>query len=255
MDTFLLKIILFVSVVICIYILFQLLQKRNSYLHIQWQKEGFSSMTKNSIVSVNDAYANMRLEQYVIKASFNSAYGNDGEISKENLKRVIEDEGVRFLDFGIYEQNQKPVVGNSDSYNNTVASNNTMQFSAVMNAVAEIAFQTQNARDPLFIHLRIKSENQPLLSSVAETLQTIFREKQYKTDVTKKTKLKSLINKVVFILDTTPNYVSRYETITCRKNDKGCVNLQDIVHMNSNDYISIDENQAITQKKNISWWH
>ena len=250
MDPFLLKVILFVVIGLCIFILFQLLQKRNSYYHIQWQKnaakEGF--LVKNSIMAVNDEYAKMRLKQYVIKASFNSAYGSDGEISNENLKKVIDDEGVRFLDFGIYEQNQKPVVGFSNSYNNTIGSNNTMGFGEVMNSVAQTAFQTKNARDPLFIHLRIKSESQPLLSSIAETLETTFREKIYRKEVTKNTRLKHLINKVIFIVDTTPNYASGYETVLCGRQDKSCMNLKDVVHMNSSDLLSMDEDKAILQK-------
>lgn len=250
MDPFLLKIILFVAISLCIYVLFQLLQKRNSYYHIQWQKnaskEGF--LVKNSIMSVNDEYAKMKLKQYVIKGSFNSAYGSDGQISPENLKKIIDDEGVRFLDFGIYEQNQKPVVGYSNSYNNTIGSNNTMQFGDVINVVAQTAFQTKNARDPLFIHLRIKSESQPLLSSVAEMLESTFREKIYRKEVTKNTRLKKLINKVVFIIDTTPNYASGYETILCGKQDKSCMNLKDVVHMNSSDMLSMDEDKAILQK-------
>ena len=248
MNPLLLKLILLVSVLICIYVLFQLLQKRNSFLHLQWekQKEGFG-MVKNNIVPVNETYASMRLDQYVMKAAFNSAYGNDGQISKENLKRIIEDEGVRVLDFAVYEQNKKPVVGFSNSYDNTIASNNTMPFNAIINTVAETAFQTQNARDPLFIHLRIKSESQPLLSSIAETLENTFREKRYSKLVTKKTKLKTLMNKVVFIMDTTPNYVPRYETILCHKNNKGCVDLRDIININSTDFLSMNEDKVISQ--------
>ena len=249
MDPFVLKVILFVTIGLCIYILFQLLQKRNSYYHIQWQKtaakEGF--LVKSNIVPINDEYAKLRLKQYVIKASFNSAYGSDGQISNENLKRIIDDEGVRFLDFGIYEQNKEPVVGHSNSYGNTIGSNNTMGFGELMNTVAQIAFQTKNGRDPLFLHLRIKSENQPLLTSVAEILQNTFREKIYDDQVTKNTKLKSLIGKVVFIVDDTPNYASGYETILCRKKDKSCINLKDVVHMNSSDLLSMDEDRAVLQ--------
>jgi len=249
MDPFLLKVILIIGICLSIYILFQLLQKRNSYFHIQWQKKAAkeSFMNKNTMVPINSTYASMPLKQYVIKASFNSAYGADDQISKDNLKKIIEDEGVRFLDFGIYEQNQKPVVGYSNSYDNTVASSNTMEFSAVMEAVAEIAFQTKNARDPLFLHLRIKSESQPILSSVAETLETTFREKVYKSDVSEKTSLKKLMNKVVFIVDTTPNYASGYETIICGKQDKNCVNLKDVSHINSNDMLSMHEDKALLQ--------
>lgn len=253
MDTFLLKVILFISIGLCIYIIYQLLQRRNSYYHIQWykntQKEGF--LIKNSMMPINSAYAKMKLKQYVIKASFNSAYGSDGQISKENLKKVIEDEGVRFLDFGIYEQNQNPVVGFSNSYDNTVGSNNTLGFNEVMETVAQSAFQTNNARDPLFIHLRIKSESQPLMASVAEILKTTFREKIYNDNVNKNTKLASLINKVIFIVDTTPNYASNYETIICGKNDKNCIDLRDIVHMNSSDLLSMDEDKAIQQKPSL----
>ena len=94
MDPFLLKVILIIGICLSIYILFQLLQKRNSYFHIQWQKKAAkeSFMNKNTMVPINSTYASMPLKQYVIKASFKSAYGADDQISKDNLKKIIEDE-------------------------------------------------------------------------------------------------------------------------------------------------------------------
>lgn len=257
MSSFMLKLLFAFSICLCIYLLYLLLQRRNSYFYIQskqqaleeqQEKEGF--LVKNNLVPMNDTFAEMPLKEYVIKASFNSAYGSDEQISKENLRKIIEDEGVRFLDFGIYEQGNTPVVGFSNSYDNVVGSENTMPFSKVMDAITTYAFACKNGRDPLFLHLRIKSQSPSILSSIASTLQTTFGDKIYENPVSGDTKLNVLTNKVIFVMDNSAHYGSGYETILCGKGDKECINLSDIIHMDTSELLSTPEDRAILQQTN-----
>ena len=245
MYSLLLKVILVVSIMFCIYLLYILLQKRNSYFHLQWNKKTLESfVVTNSIGPINSEFAKMPLSEYIVKASFNSAYGSDGNISKENLKNVIENERARFLDFDVYESDGKAKVGFSKSYDNSTNSD-LVDFSTLMETVAGSAFATSNGSDPLFIHIRLNTENQQILSDMAGYLKITFDGKLCDFDVTPKTRLEKLINRVVFIINVGPEYSSNYSTILCPLNAKECTNLKDIANM---DLISVSEDKIITQQ-------
>jgi hypothetical protein len=227
-----------------------LLQKRNQYYQYIQSQEGFTDNTNSSLLPIHDKFAEMPIQEYVIKASFNSAYGSDHKISASNLKNIMEKEQSRFLDFEVYEQDQKPVIGYSSSNDNIIDSENTEPFNKIMEVVAMNAFATANGNDPLFLHFRIKSENQVLLSDIAATLENTFREKVYEENLTGKTKLSKLIGKVVFIIDVSPQYAANYNSIVCNKTDAKCLNLRDVVHINSNSstLLSTIDNKVVTQQ-------
>jgi|LauGreSuBDMM15SN_2_FD.fasta_scaffold00037_14 hypothetical protein len=254
MDSFPFPILLFFIILLSLYLLYRLFQKRSQYFQYIQQQEGFVSENSTTIISsllpVNETFAELPIQEYVIKASFNSAYGSDHKISASNLKNVIENEKSRFLDFEVYEQDQKPVIGYSSSHDNIIDSENTEPFHKIMEVIAMNAFATNNGNDPLFLHFRIKSENQVLLSDIATTLENTFREKVYSENVTGKTKLSKLIGKVVFIIDVSPQYSANYNSIVCNKTDAKCLNLRDVVHMNSNSstLLSTIDSKVVTQQ-------
>ena len=88
-------------------------------------------------------------------------------------------QGYRCLDFEIYSENDKPVVAastkNSFYYKETY---NSILFSDAMNAVAQNAFnnpaKTPNGTDPLFINLRIKSNNPKILPDIVAAINAPF---------------------------------------------------------------------------------
>lgn len=251
MDTHIIKVILFIGIAFSFYLIFLLLQRRNSYFQLKLfdhPKEGF--MVKNSLMPINSTFASMQIKQYVIKSAFNCAY--DGtEIKKENVKNILHNEGVRFLDFEVFEVEGKAVIGYSDSFDNIIDSNN-ISFEEIIDTVAENAFSAKNGNDPLFLHFRINTKNQPLLSDMASVLNNTFKDKIYSSrQVKKNTKLSTLMTKVVFIIDVSPNYSAGYRSILCGRNDKKCINLKDVMHIDSNSeqLQSTSEDKIINQKE------
>lgn len=201
MDTFMIKIILLVAICICFYLIYLLLCRRNSFLELNSfnaKKEGF--LVTNSINPVKDTYADMPINEYVIKSSYNSAYGTDGNISVANVKKNLTKENARVLDFHIFLEDDKVVVGYSSNNDGTIDSNNVEPFAKIMNGVVSNGFSCTNGSDPLFIHLRIgNSIQKPKLDDIAKTLKNTFQNKLFHKKLNKTIKLKELRNKVAII--------------------------------------------------------
>ena len=93
------------------------------------------------------------------------------------LQSAIAD-GYRCLDFEIYSEDNKPVVAASTKasfyYKETY---NSILFSDAMAAISQIAFtstKTSNGADPLFIHLRIKSNNTKIVPDIVTAINAQF---------------------------------------------------------------------------------
>ena len=89
--------------------------------------------------------------------------------------------GYRCLDFEIYSEDDKPVVAASTKgsfyYKETY---NSIPFSDAMAAVSQIAFtvtKAVNSTDPLFIHLRLKSNNAKILPEIVSAINAQFGNK------------------------------------------------------------------------------
>jgi hypothetical protein len=134
------------------------------------------------IMSVNKIKDTNPLFDYYVKTAYNAcsggSYKND-VVDICNLKAVIK-QGVRCLDFEIYSVDGKPVVSTStsDSYN-VKETYNSVPFSEVMSVINDHAFSAgsdgaPNATDPLFIHLRIKS-NQPAIYNELVNIFDLYR--------------------------------------------------------------------------------
>jgi len=114
---------------------------------------------------------------YYIKTAYNccsgGAYKNDF-VSVDILKDILK-QGVRGLDFEIFSINDQPVVATSTSDNYHVKETyNSIPFAEVMNIIRDYAFATAtspNPKDPIIIHLRIKSTNQQMYKNFAKILE------------------------------------------------------------------------------------
>jgi hypothetical protein len=134
------------------------------------------------IMSINKIKDTNPLFDYYIKTAYNAcsggSYKND-VVDLCNLKAIIK-QGIRCLDFEIYSVDGKPVVSTStsDSYD-VKETYNSVPFSEVMSVINDHAFSAgsdgaPNATDPLFIHLRIKS-NQPAIYDELVTIFDLYR--------------------------------------------------------------------------------
>jgi hypothetical protein len=143
-------------------------------------------ITNNTIKSLNtiktaDAdIVTMPLRNFYIKTALNCCclgeWKND-YVDVIALQSAIA-QGYRCLDFEIYSQDNKPVVAastkNSFYYKETY---NSIPFSDAMYAVAQNAFnptKTPNGTDPLFIYLRIKSNNPKIIPDIVAAINAQF---------------------------------------------------------------------------------
>lgn len=158
------------------------------------------------------------LKDYYIKSAYNccsgGAYKND-YVDTCILKNLLL-QGVRCLDFEIYSLNDMPVVATSTSDNYCVKETfNSVDFKNVMEILKTHAFSTPTApnyRDPIIIHLRIKSGNQIMYDNFAKMLEeydNLMLGKEYSYENNGKnignTQLAPLMGKIMLVVDKTNN--------------------------------------------------
>lgn len=190
---------------------------------IEPPKEGF----QQSISMANSSNTALALIDTVVKGSFHSAY--DGkEVTLAQLRTVLA-RGVRWVDFDILADTAtaRPVIGvatkpvtappppvaagtapaNPGSGDPPNAASNTLPLTSVLNELSTAAFSptgSPNAGDPLFVNLRIKTNNSGVYPGIASALGNAFgsalhtggRIRPQQID------LASLMGRVVFVLDT-----------------------------------------------------
>lgn len=182
----------------------------------------------------------MELMQYCVKGSANSAYSGQ-YISDEMVKYVLS-RGCRFLDFEVYYlpigdgEDEKdtfaPYVGySSDPSSVNSTTKNNYLFRKVLKSTLSNAFTQQsgekyespNPKDPLFVHIRIKTDNKTkdkLYDMIQADIQSVFNSgyNDYflvkrkndviiPTQVDGTTPIKRLAQKVVMIFDYEPDKV------------------------------------------------
>lgn len=166
------------------------------------------------IQSIADSPNNYSLRDYYIKTAYNCCSGGsykndyvDIQIMKDLLKQ-----GVRGLDFEIYSINDQPVVATSTIDNYHVKETfNYVSFADVMNVIRDYAFSTStapNSRDPIIIHLRIKSNHLEMYKNFAVLLKSydsILLGKEYDSEYNGQNfgavEVKKLLGKVVIIME------------------------------------------------------
>ena len=125
----------------------------------------------------------MPLRNFYIKTALNCCCLGEWKnnyVDVVALQSAIAD-GYRCLDFEIYSEDDKPVVAASTKgsfyYKETY---NSILFSDAMAAVSQIAFtvtKAVNSTDPLFIHLRLKSNNAKILPEIVSVINAQFGNK------------------------------------------------------------------------------
>jgi len=184
------------------------------------------------------------LRDYYIKTAYNCCSGGDYKndyVSLCSLNDLLK-QGVRGLDFEIYSVNDEPVVATSTVDNYCVKETfNYVLFSDVINSIINNAFtdNAPNPKDPIILHLRIKSENKNIYKKLSQLFQSnnnyflpssFSREmKDEKGNIINfgKTKLSDIGTKIVVIVDKTNS------TCLCEDCDE-CGEFYEYVNMTSN---------------------
>ena len=161
------------------------------------KKEGFTSSIinyfggnnkKEGLENKNFKEENRTLKDYWIFSSYNSCLGGSDSNDfvdlhiLENLLRL----GVRAFDFEIFSVDGKTVVavGNPSEQTEFLTKNsvNHIPIKDVMNSLYVYGFQnpnTPNNIDPLFVNLRIKSNNPRVYSDITNSVWEIFEESDH----------------------------------------------------------------------------
>ena len=189
-------------------------------------KEGMTNVTAILPIPSSPPEFNYSLASYyVMTASDCCLDPSNKTVSIDALKNVIS-KGARCLDFQVFSVNNTPVVSYSSSNDNFYFVNvtNTIPFSDVMKTIATYAFQDatcSNFSDPLFIHLRVKSNNQSMFSGLTTILSSYVNymlPSQYNYNSIDPINIPGmslpfLKNKIIIIIDNTYPSILKYNPI------------------------------------------
>jgi len=191
---------------------------------------------QTNVVGISNAQnTGLPLSQYVIKASYNTARSGN-YVSIDMIKQVLS-RGCRFLDFEVFLIKSNPMVAfSTDPTYTTIDSLNSIPLGDVLKIVGSYAFMepSPNTADPLFINLRIKSNQPSIYSSIAISIQNNIPNNCYSGFVNNDTPLSNLMGKIVIVIDKT--LARDYKTVTIcpnGNNDGSCPVLSSFVNMES----------------------
>lgn len=148
------------------------------------------------------------LKQYCIKGSYNSAI-TGSYVNIEMIKYVLY-RGCRFLDFEIFSFDGEPYVAMStDSTYSSINTINKDTLKNVLATVATYAFSPPSPikTDPVFINLRIKTNQVELYDKIGGVIQYVLKDHMFVDKsgiakiVTGDTILSELNGKVIIVLD------------------------------------------------------
>lgn len=212
---YIILIILVLSIISYIYT--QLNKKTTNNIEMEYSLDSIN-VTINNINKYQEQFKH-NLRDYYIASSYNSCCGGDFKndyVDYVPLKQVIK-QGARLLDFEIYSLNQEPVIAaSSESSYNLKETYNSLPFDDVMDLVSRYAFSSStcpNSNDPLFIHLRVKSNHDDIYKSMAKSILKHFGRRllgeKYKNEshgenLTARP-IKEFIGKVIIMCDTANN--------------------------------------------------
>jgi hypothetical protein len=118
------------------------------------------------------------LRDYYIKTAYNCCSGGhykNSVVSTCNLIDVIK-QGVRGFDFEIYSLNNVPIIAVSTDPSYYVKETyNYVEFSKAMSILQNYAYSAStcpNPNDPIILHLRFKSKNNNMYTTLAKILET-----------------------------------------------------------------------------------
>ena len=215
-------------------------------------KEGFDDPSLPGIVSVSNNKGDLPLSQFMIKASYLSAYDGN-KMSLDQLKSVIK-RGCRFVDFEVFSSPDSDVfLGYSvdptfqivKGFGNSMDDRISIQQVFSVLAVNSFGILPPNPQDPMIIQLRVKSNDQNVYTTIANAIKKSLLPKLFMestsgkaTAVSKNTRLSDIMGKFVIVLDRSTNLEPIFVPSSCSELNsgvihQGCLNIQDFVNIYS----------------------
>ena len=161
------------------------LQRNNTKMHQLYK----NIPSKMSSVNPNIDKFKYRIRDYYIASSYNSCCGGEfffDYVDYEPLKEVIK-QGARCLDLAIYLVDDRAVVAaGKNSSVDIKGVFNSLPCTNVFQTISEYALKgtstCPNPKDPLFLHLRIKSNKPEIFDMIADALDANFPNLLSRTD-------------------------------------------------------------------------
>lgn len=186
------------------------------------------------IQNVSALYLDQPLRQFCIKSSYNTAV--TGSYVNTDMIKYVLSRGVRYLDFEIFMINKVPTVAYSTDPNyEIIDTDNTILLNAALSTVISNAFSAHtspNNGDPIFINMRIKSNDTGVYKAVANTINSVLSSNLlYNGKVTGDTKLRNIMGKIIIVMDRTiaPMYAKYCK---CSSNDgNNCHDLTEYINV------------------------
>ena len=228
------KLLILIIIAVFSYIIFRLIGKRRQLLDaknvVSQSVEGLSMFATpeselNAITIVDPSpgisnfdttKSNLPINQYIIKASYNTPF-TGSFVNLDSIKYVLS-RGCRFIDLELYLIDNKVCVAQSTEPDNiTIDSQNTLLLDDVLKCIVLNAFTapSPNPLDPLFLQLRIKTDEADIYKYTAMSIDLNLKNKLYHNRRTQNlilpsTKIGDIMGKIVLIIDKTvaPNYNS-----------------------------------------------
>jgi len=261
------KILIVVVIMLVFYILWRLLHNRVE-IQKKLSKETFtlfgsasqnelSNLKKTNSVSIqNCTHTNLPLREYVIKTAYNSAL--TGNYVNNDMIEYVINRGCRFLDFevfyvgktstdkmGLSSTTYTPRVAYSiDNTLTTINTENNLMLDDVLTTIVSNAFSSPcpNPHDPIFINLKLKSNNTDIYKAVAASIDNTIKDKLYvditkqvnntypAIPVTKDTLFSDIMGKVIICMDKT--IVRNYKDYTsCTGGVGTCYDLTNFINI------------------------
>jgi len=164
----------------------------------------YANTAKSTVIPniSNTANTELLLKQYCIKASYNSAL--TGTYVNLDMIKYVLSRGCRFLDFEVYSFDGVPYVAYSvDNTFSSIKTLNKIPLVDVFNTVVIYGFiaPSPNPSDPLFVHLRVKTNNNDLYSKIATIVDSTLKSKLYQGLVGPNTRISDIMGSIVLIVD------------------------------------------------------
>lgn len=182
------KLLIIITIFIATYLVFSLLKERQLIFNLSTKTEQFSlfgdtqsgeassiksQLTSNVSITDSNGDDNRPIKEYLIKASYNSAVSGN-KVSTDMVNLVLS-RGCRFLDFEVLIIDGQPsVTYTKDSDYLVREPENYIMLDTVLSTISSSAFAkpVPNSSDPLFIHLRVKSNDKSAFKKVALSIES-----------------------------------------------------------------------------------
>ena len=179
--------------------------------------------------TTDTANANMALKQYCVKGAYNAAI--TGKFVNTEMVKYVLYRGCRFLDFEVFSFDGEPYIAMStDNTYTTINTTNKITLTDILTTIVANSFVAPSpiASDPVFIHLRIKTNQISLYDKIAAVIKNTVASKMYVDEtgkaaqVTGDTILRTIRNKIIVVIDKT--YIPTYTYDSPKLVD--CINME-----------------------------